>query len=455
MERSLRIEAVRRPPRVATVVLAGLVGVFAGLCLSACAGTTTPFDDVTGRRQGGDARMPSVPIPNATAGDAAARGEAGAGGPGVAAPPASQEQLRALARSRLQAAERAWDQAVRIEPANPSAAARLFETVVTRYPEYERAAEARFRQGKALYEGREYTDAIDALKKYMLIAPVNPHLAEVEEMLYESGRRTINRGKGPFGLFGSDAAGIAALEFVAETFPAGNYPDDALLALGNYYGHDEDYQTASLHFRELLIRYPDSEWSFRARIALADTYLARDAGTPYNAGFVMLDPREPVPAELAIQAGPVKQGVMLALEEYETFLARMDADPARRAEYADEIAYARRRAQEARERIASKLLDRADWYQRRGDMTGAITYWRLASGWTTTSAGRAAAARLGAALPGPGSAPARVTPTPSRGASVSGARPPVASPPTVVPSRPPVPPPPPPPDLYPATPGAS
>ena len=368
--------------RLATASLVAL-----GLGFPACAGTQTniPFEGL-----GGDV----VDIPNAPAGDARARG---------AAAPAQQEQrqytsqeLQRIAAQRLQAANALWCRAEQIEPRNPEAAADLFGDIVSDYPEYEKAAEAKFRQGRALFAAREYDDASEALQLYMRIAPVNPHLAEVEELIYESGKASLASRGGLFAIFQSDDAALESFQFVAQTFPAGNYADDSLMALGNYMFCDEDYASAALHYKELLLRYPDSEWSFQARLRLGDAYLARDQGLPYNAGFVDVDPREGIPAEQAKMIAPIVSAVELAMEQYEIYLERMEADPARRTEYAGDVARARNRLQECRERLAGKDLHRANWYSGCSERAGAISYWRQAAAWPDTRAGRQAQALLDA-----------------------------------------------------------
>lgn len=416
-----------------------LLTVTACLAVSACAGVSTTSDiplEGLGNRD--------VVIPNAPVGDSIVRG--------VAAPrsskpsgPVTPEQMREIARTRLCAAKALWDRAERIEKQDPEKAADLFEDVFDDYPEYEKAAEAKFRQGRALFGAREYEDASAALQLYMRIVPVNPHLAEVEEIIFESGKRSIAGNTGILSIFRSDGAGLNALKYVAQTFTASEYADDALMLLGDYYRADEDYTTAALHYRELLLCFPDSEWSFKARLRLGDTYLDRDQGNSYSAGFVAIDPRERIPAEQAMMVGPVRSAVGLALAEYETFLERMDADPARKAEYAREVAYARQKRSECRERLAAKDLDRGNWYSGRGDHSAAVSYWREAARWDDTNAGRTAAARLAAAGTNTRrAAPVRARPPPRPAAPL-----PLAPPQR--PSAPPPPPPPPPPT--PSTPG--
>ena len=371
-----------------------VLALLAALLLPACAGTQSVSDiPLEGLTQAGGAG--NVPIPNAVAGDAARRG--------VAQPratpqtPLTEAQARSLAQTRLTAAASLWDRAEALDTTNPGAAASYYETIFKDYPEYERAAEAKFREGRARIRIRDCDDGAAALKEYMRIAPVNPHLPEVEQLLYEGGSCGLSSKGGLFSFFKSDDASLDALKFVAANFPTGEYADDALMKLGDYYRHDEDYGIAALHYKELLLRYPDSEWSFKARIALADTYLARDQGQPYEAGFIDVDPREMMPAEQAKMVAPVESAVELALEQYEVFLERMDADPARRAEYAQQVAYATRQRDRCREQIAAKDLYRGDWYRSRGCMDGAIEYYREATHWTGTCAARDAQARLDAA----------------------------------------------------------
>ena len=363
------------------------------LALAACAGSNrSTTSDLPFTGSGG---TPLV-IPSAPAGDAAARGVADPLSR-PAAPPMSQAQATEVARRRLEQAGRLWDQAESIEPTNPDGAGELFQDVVDDYPEYEKAAEAQFRAGRAWYRAAEYDDAAEALEKYMRIAPVNPHLAEVEETLYQSGTRYIREPHGFLGLFGTDEAGLEALQFVAENFRAGRYADDALFALGDYYREDAEFDTAALRYKELLIRYPGSDLALATRLRLGDTYFSRDQGDPYLAGFVDTDPREQMSEEEAKQTGPVRSALALALEQYEAGIAWIEADPARRAAHAAEEACARRKREDCRERLAAKDLYRGDWYSGRGNRSGAVGFWQAAAEWTGTRSGQLASQRLASA----------------------------------------------------------
>ena len=202
----------------------------------------------------------------------------------------SEAQATEVARRRLEQAEASGTGRSRSSPRTRTGRPSLFQDVVDDYPEYEKAAEAQFRAGRAWYRAAEYDDAAEALEKYMRIAPVNPHLAEVEETLYQSGTRYIRQPHGFLGLFGTDEAGLEALQFVAENFRAGRYADDALLALGDYYREDAEFDTAALRYKELLIRYPGSDLALATRLRLGDTYSSRDQGDPYLAGFVDIGP---------------------------------------------------------------------------------------------------------------------------------------------------------------------
>lgn len=365
------------------------------LLLAGCAGARSTVGDVPLEGLNSLA-TPSVVIPNAPAGDNLQRGAVRAPGSKT---PLTREQATRIVEQRRCAAESIWKRAESLEAKNPGAAAELYESIFKSYPDYEMAAEARFREGRARTRIRDCDDAAAALKDYMRIAPVNPHLAEVEELLYESGKCGLASNTGFLSIFQSDDASLDALKFLAAAFPTGEYADDALLLLGDYYKADEDYATAALTYKELLVRYPDSEWSFKARLKLADTYLARDQGDDYDAGFLVLDPRELVPAEQAKMTAPIDSAVGMALEQYEIYLERMEADPGRMGEYACDVAYARKMRDQCRERIAAKDLFRGDWYRSRGCAEGAAGFYREAQRWTGTCAASTATARLAALGP--------------------------------------------------------
>ena len=353
-----------------------IVLLLACLVLPACRTTAGPdFGDAGGMFQGND----QLALPGQYAG---AGGVPGGTGVTDAPPPPSQAQMRAIQERRLQQARNLWARAEASQ--SPAQKAGIYETLADEYPEFPNAAEARYRQGRNEYLCRQYMDSVNTLREYMQIAPVNPHLHLIEEMIYDSGVRYI-RDKGGFfaNTFKTDEDGLNALRYVASNFPAGEYADDALLYLGNYYRDDDEPQIASLMFKELLMRYPDSEWSFEARKGLARTYAQRDQGQPYNAGFVDRDPREEVPDDPRAEAhaGPVKSSLELAIEQYDRFIERIDRDPGRCGEYAQQVDNVRALRQQAREKLACKDDAIAAYYARRGNRNAAMVYRRSAARW--------------------------------------------------------------------------
>jgi hypothetical protein len=271
-------------------------------------------------------------------------------------------------------------------------------------------------------------------------------------MTYEAATNVLGSTRGLAGIFRSDTLGFEGLQFLVDRIPQGAYADDALMALGDEYLRREEYEDAALQYQNLLLRYPDSEWSFRARLRLADAYLARDQGAAYHAGYVDLDPRitantAAVPNPQYSANRPVRSCVAAALEHYESFLERIALDPGRRAEYATEVGYAEGKVAECRRRLADKDREAASFYARRGAPAAAEAYRRYAANieggvaWTegippppATAAAPAGTASPPVVLPGEPSAPVVRPPPP----------PPAVAPPVVVPAPPPTVAPPPP-----------
>lgn len=311
-------------------------------------------------------------------------------------------------RQRVEA-EALWARATAATSAED--AADLYGDIASDYPASPRAAEARYLQGVSLFRMGEYRRTIEALAFYMEVAPVNPHLAEVERMIYESGTRLIQPRTGLGSIFLNDDEGLKGLQYIAETFTAGEYADDALWQLAQYYDRQEDWSSSVLHYKELLQRYPDSEWSFRARLAMADAYRNRDEGAPYHAGFIDLDPREEYANEGArLNGADVVSSPGRALDNYEKYLERMRLDPSRQREYAAQVNYAQQQRAAMRESLAAKDLGIARWYLQQGDTQGARTYFQYAARYNDTPSGRQAIASLGGVAPVPA---APVVPVPS------------------------------------------
>ena len=315
----------------------------------------------------------------------------------------SEEAAAARVERRVRA-EALWREAAATQDAER--AEEIYAEIAEDYPDYNRAAQARYRQGVAAFRQQDYAVAFDALKAYMRIAPVSRHQKTIERMIFEGGARTIGQEReGLLSIFGTDDRAIDMLTFVAQNFPTGAYPDDALYLLGRHYQEEDEHDIAALTYKDLLQRYPTSEWSYMARLALGDTYLERDQGEPYHAGFVDRDPREKLPNEQAKAfLGPVKSGLVLALEQFETFIRGVGRDPRRRVEYASHLRYAQQRARQIRTSLSQKDARTSRWYAAQGDPNAARLYAEsaqrhLQGGVTIPPAGAPPAAGAGRARP--------------------------------------------------------
>lgn len=359
----------------------------------------------------------------------------------------SAEQEAALARSR-ETAERLWTQAERLEPRDPEEAAETYREIAEDHPASPRAAEARFREGRAFVRAGEHREGVEALKAYMDLVPANPHLSEVEQLCFEAGTRYLRGISGLEGIFMSRDVGYGMLEYVPATFPNGAYADDALLALGDAYGAQDDkdlWIKAVLSYRSLLLRYPASELRAQAWLGLARTCLRRDQGTSWHGGYVQLDPREPLPddtqdpAALAF-AGPVQSGPRLALQACEALLAEEARSPGSAS--AQQQAEARALAARARAQLAAKDEAIAAWYGNASGGWAADPYRREAARLRGEAEPAPRTLRLpGSQAPAPAPAPA---PRPSPAVQPPVALPPLVQPPVVQPPvvQPPVAPPP-------------
>jgi TolA-binding protein len=367
---------------------------------------------------------------------------------------AAAEKAEAERKANEAKAGRLWNEALTLENRDAEDAADAYQSLAHDFPGDQRADQSWYREAILRYRMRDWNGTQRALSEYMRVAPVNPHLPEVERMLYESGVNILREAQGVSGIFRSKKRGFDALNYVADNFPAGRYPDDALIALGEEYVRERDYETAALQFQELLLRFPDSEWSFMARLKLGDAQLARDQGAEYHAGYVDLDPRGRT--DDAYKAGrPVRSCVASALEQYEAFLERVTADPARRAEYAQHIRFAQGQVADCRRRLAAKERRTAAWY---GGQAGAV--------YAESARGLERGAPIGRSGINGGAVPVLTTPDRRRPAaapppppSVTRAAAPPPSPPptpppatTPAPTVPPLPPPPPPPPPTPVDP---
>src|SRR5207237_9774348 len=130
---------------------------------------------------------------------------------------------------------------------------------------------------------------------------------------------SLERSRGMAGIFRSNKRGFDGLKLLVERLPEGRYADDAILAMADEYARKGDWAEAAKQYRNLLVRYPQSDLAPTARLKLGDAYLARDAGDPYHAGFVNVDPRSPASPQYE-SSRPIVSCVEAALEQYQAFV---------------------------------------------------------------------------------------------------------------------------------------
>lgn len=397
--------------------------------------------------RGADPRVP-LEVPNAVSGGT--RGGGRPDSPSTERMRASEEAAQAekdrkaadAQALKLAEAERLWASGVAKADRDPGDAADDFKKLADDHPGDARADEARFRSAVSYQADEDWNAVVAALMQYMKDFPVNPHLRDVERMLYDASLRVIAGAKGFSGVFKSDKKGFDGLKAIPERFPEGEFADDALLALGDAYVEKDDAVDAALAYRQILLSYPQSELAPRARLRLGDTYLSRDQGDAYHAGYVDVDPRGSRSPQ-ALANRPVVSCVETALATYREFMAE---DRARAS--ADDVAYAQSRIDECRARIAGKDRSIASFYASRGDALGAQTYARLADdalagrtkaeGWAPEPNVWTPATPPEPDATPPSVPPVRATPPPTVTPAVP---PPAVSPSTVPPPRPTPPPP--------------
>src|SRR5262245_34516019 len=80
-----------------------------------------------------------------------------------------------------------WNQALSLEGRDADDAADAYQSLAVDYPGNPRADESSYREAILRYRMYDWNGTQRALIEYMRVAPVNPHLPEVERMLYEAG----------------------------------------------------------------------------------------------------------------------------------------------------------------------------------------------------------------------------------------------------------------------------
>ena len=258
----------------------------------------------------------------------------------------------------------------------------LFLTACASAPPLESAVGERvLADANARFEGGDYEGAQEAKVHLQLDDPWEAYLAlrefadnhphselrpEAIELEFEAGKRLAKSDRG-FWFFWSDKRGAkSCLEHLTTRYPNCPQFPEAMHLLGSLAIEKKDYMLAEERYRELLRRYPDSEWAPLARYQFAMSIYLSLRGPDYD-----LDRME------------------AAARELEVYVASNPENPTFRAEAEAAIAT-------LRDWRSTRHVTIADFYRTVDNRPGEVEHLHLAADpqFAGTEAATEAAARL-------------------------------------------------------------
>ena len=258
----------------------------------------------------------------------------------------------------------------------PKQALKLANKWIKQHPNHKLLPEAHLLHGDALVAQRQYFKALFDYELLIKAYPDSEQFATAIGREYEIARLFASGLKRRWlGMRILPAAGEAEELFirVQERLPGSELGEKAMLALGDLYLDRGEMSSATLAYDLFLENYPRSAHRERAMLRLIDASLATFKGPDF-------DPT----------------GLLEAAQRIEQFQGEFPAS----AERLDAAALLVR----IDELLASKQVNLARWYERRGERVGAIyLYQRVLRDHPATAAAQIAERRL-AALHGPGAA---------------------------------------------------
>jgi outer membrane protein assembly factor BamD (BamD/ComL family) len=233
-------------------------------------------------------------------------------------------------------------------------AARNFRGVGTYHKETEQAEEALFLLAESTRHLRYAEESFDSYEALAERYPNSRYAVGAAMGEYKLGMAHFG-GKMPgFLFFGTEpSAGIKVLEHMQVHYRNHSLADDALMQVADFQMGEKDFEDAAYTLRRLLSVYPRSEHTLRARYQLARCLWHENRGPLYDEQ-VLRDSRR----------------------AFRDFIGTVKLDGLE-DQYPDQIASAQKMMEAIDERLAEKLYLVGRFYERTGNPSAAVYYYRL------------------------------------------------------------------------------
>ncbi|MCA8948902.1 MAG: outer membrane protein assembly factor BamD, partial [Planctomycetes bacterium] len=172
------------------------------------------------------------------------------------------------------------EQALREE--RPAAALELLEGIDEETLPFRLGDRHALAQATALYATGEVWDAYEVTEQFADRYPHSERRSTIAELEWQIAR-TLQQSGRSFLFFYSERRGArAVLEHLITRHPDSPRVPDALRVLGDMAFEDEQYELAQERFRDIMRRYPESEWRVYASFRFAMAIVAGLQGPDYD-----------------------------------------------------------------------------------------------------------------------------------------------------------------------------
>ena len=233
------------------------------------------------------------------------------------------------------------------------------------YAETPEAEEALYIAGEASFQDGSLWDAFEYYREILLRFRTSGYIDKIPPRLYRIGTSYLERKGGFWGsIFHPRGKGVKIMDYLVAHFRRIDLADDALLAVADYYYGDEKWEDAAMYYIRLVKEYPASEWVEKSVFRLGRSWFHSTKGPSYD--------RDPL---------------VKAYRAFQVYLQRWPQGSFKEKAQASAI--------RARDMLAAKELEIADFYQHQGQDYGAwIHLSNLVLLFPETGPGKTAAARL-------------------------------------------------------------
>ena len=227
---------------------------------------------------------------------------------------------------------------------------KAFRKLLANYPESKEAADSQYYEGRCLEEMDKPFKAFLAYQKVIDSYPNSKRINEVVEREYKIGEFYLNREpKEWLGLSWYDFVehpAVVIFQRIVKTVPYSEYAPLAQYKLGMLFFKIGRYDEARDAFQKVIDNYPDSDWAEPSKYQLAIATARASAGVGYDSQYIEE-----------------------ATERLKEFVA--EHPEAEISEKAEE------QLRELKNKEAEKNFDIAQFYEKQGKLSSAVTYYKV------------------------------------------------------------------------------